>query len=441
MTYFYLSAVGLVAIAVLFIIFPLLKERKRAVIELSNANVIKQRIDELEQEVDEGLIDKTEKEAAIRDLKIALVDETPEISVSNAEFVKKINAPMFALLALPALIIGAWVYWDANQLSGLSEYKQSQIDVAGIREKMQTDGGQSLTPNDFAKLALSIRSALRINPDDPQGWSSLALVSTSIGRVDEGIAAYEKALDLSPQNDEIRFKYAETLMLAGSEESLGNAKRQLLYLINKTPDNRNYRLLITTVAIQLQEPDLALANFDIIKDLLRGDSQFYQSIVAGLESLGLQIPNVQANDASQLANTLLPIAQDPISDSNAQTSNVTQQNTLLIQVTIAPELQSKLPKSGFLIVFAQQNDGSSRAPLAVKRFALEQLPMQVSLSRTDAMIPSLNLDVADIVKLTARISFDEDVMPSPGELEGQINDIDVSAVQGQLLILTINKEL
>ncbi len=438
MTSFYLTAVGLSLIAVLFVVYPLLRARKQAQIELSNANVIKQRIDELAQEVEEGLIDEKEKNAAIRDLKLALVDETPDVSNAKAPGLK-VNAGLFLLLGIPALITGAWVYWDANQLTGLNEYKQSQLDVENIRAQMQSDGGQSLTPNDFAKLALSIRKSLRENPDDAQGWSYLALISTSIGRLDEGVAAYEKALDISPQDDQIRFKYAETLMLAGSEESLGNARRQLAYLIGKEPDNRNYRLLMTTIGIQLQEPDLALSNFNLIKDFLREDSQFYQSLVTGLQGLGIQIPNGSASSGSIQGGGNQLAGADMQAD-NA-TSNVTQQNELLIQVNIASELQSKLPQDAYLIVFAQINDGSSRAPLAVKRLSLSELPVQVSLSKADAMIPSLNLDTAQVVKVTARISRDRDVMPSAGELEGQILDIDVAAQQGQLLQVTINKEL
>ena len=411
--------------ALLFVVFPLLRQKKLNSIELSNANVIKQRIEELNREVEEGLIDENEKEAAINDLKLALVDETPDVDVSLST-AKKNNLGVFILLALPALAIGAWVYWDANQISGLAEYKQSQQDVIAIREQMQNNGGESLTPNDFAKLALSIRRSLRENPDDAQGWSYLGLVNTSIGRVEEGVAAYEKAIDLTPQDDQLRFKYAETLMLAGSEDSLGNAKRQLSYLINKTPENRNYRLLLTTVAIQLQDPDLALFNFNQIKDFLKPDSQFYQSLVAGLEGLGLQI-----EDGNQLAGPAATTVDE----------TVTTANELLIQINISNELESKLPEDAYLIVFAQQQSGASRAPLAVKRFKLPALPVQISLSNNDAMIPSFNLGTADSVKLTARISLDEDVMPSQGELEGSIENIDVSAASGQLLNITISKEL
>ena len=86
MTYFYLYAVGIVLVATLFVCYPIIRQKVQSSsttpiksLELSNANVIKQRITELESEVNEGLIDPAEKENAIRDLKLALVSETPEI--------------------------------------------------------------------------------------------------------------------------------------------------------------------------------------------------------------------------------------------------------------------------------------------------------------------------------------------------------------------------
>ncbi len=428
MTQFYIYSAALVVVALLFIVLPLIRAKKQQQVELSNANVIKQRINELEQEVEEGLIDPSEKEATIQELKLALVNETPDVFIDDSSSSNAVSAKLMFLLGLPALIIGAWVYYDANQISGLAEYKQTKVDVERIREKLQTDGGQSLTPNDFAKLALSIRSTLRDNPYDVQGWSYLALVNTSIGRVDEGIAAYEKALDLTPQDDALRFKYAETLMLSGSEDGLESAKRQLSFLIGKNPADRNYRLLMTTVAIQLQDADLALSNFDLIKGDLRPDSQFYQSLVAGLRGIGVDIQLTESN----LANSAPDTASSEESSKGAE---------ILISVNVSTELQSKIPENAYLVVFAQNGDGSSRAPLAVKRMALGQTPVRVSLSNNDAMIPAMNLSSVDVVNITARISKDEDVMPTKGDLEGTVENINVNNVQENILNLLIDKEL
>lgn len=438
MTHFYLSALGILLLAFAFVAFPLvvqsIKTRRHSPqdsngtayvkneLEVSNANVIKQRIIELAQEVDEGLIDSAEKEHAIKDLKLALVDE----STSEIDNQVKVNKALFLLLALPALIIGAWVYWQSNQLSGLQEYKASKLELETLRGKLAESGPESLTPDDFAKFALSIRSSLRDKPDDVQGWTYLAMVNTAIGRIEEGIAAYKKALAITPQDDALRFKFAETLMLDGNEQSLLNSRRQLEYLIEKQPNNRNNRLLMTSVAIQLQDPQLAVFHFSLIKDFMNESSPFYQTIIAELGKLGVAENEIVGPTNTKTASLV---------------TNDTGGLSLQIKVDIAPDLSRNLPSNAFLIVFAQHSDGSTRAPLAVKKMKLDTLPLSISLDNSDAMIPALNLSSAQFVNVTARISLDEDVMPAAGEFEGKIMDIDLRSEALGVIEVVINQKL
>jgi len=440
--YFYLSAAAIVFVAILFTFSPLIiqklfKQSGKAIDhsnELSNASVIKQRIVELEREVNEGLIDASEKDNAIRDLKLALVDETPEAT----QGVKTSSGLIVIALSLPALLIGVMVYWHSNQLSGLHAFQDSTLEIADLRKKLNEQGPQSLTPNDFAKFALSIRSNLRDNPEDVRGWSFLAMVNTSIGRVDEGLAAYQKALDLSPQDDALRFKYAEALMLQGTEESLQNASRQLNYLVTRDPQNRNNRLMLTSVAIQLQDTELAVNQFQIIKNDLNPSSQFYQSIVLELRKLGVtDVAIVGQLRSDELDASKIAASQNSSAEQSASNN---QSSEILINVNISKDLQSSLPKNAYLIVFAQHSDGRSRAPLAVKRFELPSLPVQISLSDKEAMIPSMNLSSANYVNVTARISLDEDVMPSEGEFEGSVLNIELAKVSGSIDVL-IDKAL
>jgi hypothetical protein len=111
-----------------------------------------------------------------------------------------------------------------------------------------------------------------------------------------------------------------------------------------------------------------------------------------------------------------------------------------VTVSIANELESKLPSTGFLILFAQDAISGSRVPLAVKKLALPQFPILLSLSADDAMIASLSLENAEQVTITARISVDEDVMTKPGELEGSLASVTVNDSM-QAVTLIINKEI
>jgi cytochrome c-type biogenesis protein CcmH len=266
-------------------------------------------------------------------------------------------------------------------------------------------------------LALSIRDNLRDNPQDISGWSTLALVNSAIGRLDESVAAYEKAVNLDASNDTLRFKYSEALMLAGSEDDLQTAVRQMDYLISKDASNRNYRLLFTTIAIKLQDVALAQQHFEVIKDELDPNSQFYQSITNELSLLGLDFGPKEATHKLESGGI----------------------SRLVVNIELDGILNEILPANAYLIVFAQNANSNSKAPLAVKRMPLGDLPTQVELSDGDAMIANMNLSSAQQVNVTARISIDENVMPQAGELQGITNNIQIMKGKSQSLDVIINE--
>ncbi len=449
MSDFYLYAGLLIAVSALFVVVPLLQKAKLNKIQVSNANVVKQRIAELDQEVNEGLISEKDKLSAVRELKLALVEESERITDNAIEPVSKVNWLLVSALSLPAVLLGIWVYIDSNQLDGLQQYIAAQAQAAELTERIQGQTGAEVTPNDYAKFALVIRKRLRETPDDVEGWRLLGQVQLSIGQMEESVAAFEKAIDLEPRNLDLREKYAQALMASGTEESLGNAKRQVEYLVRVAPDNRDYRLLLTVVATQLGDVDTALSNFMTIREQLSANSNFYQSLVAQLINIGApaEVLNAPFEGAGELST---PASQIPDLQA-AQNSNnkvvVTEDNEsagatgISLEISLAQSLVSKLPSTGFLIVFAQDANTDSRVPLAVKRMSLTNFPITVELKEEDAMMPSMTLANAESVRITARISEDADVMPTPGELQGQIDKLQLVKGSVQMHQLEIDKEI
>jgi cytochrome c-type biogenesis protein CcmI len=431
---FYLYAGLLIVASVFFVVVPLLKKAKLNKLQVSNANVVKQRISELEQEVEEGLISEKDRISAVRELKLALVEESELISDNTLAPSSQVNWLLVAGLSLPAIAIGIWVYVTSNQIDGLQQYIAAQAQAAELTERIQGQTGAEVTPNDYAKFALVIRKRLRETPEDVEGWRLLGQVQLAIGQMEQAIAAYEKALDLAPRDLPLREKYAQALMVSATEENLENAKRQAEYLVSVAPENRDYRLLLTVVATQLGDAETAFNNFLVIRGQLSANSNFYQSLVAQLVNIGvseesLALPNSVAREVS----TEPVMSESPLAGSG--------ETGVSIEISLAQAMESKLPNEGFLIVFAQDADSDSRVPLAVKRLTLAGFPVIVDLSEQDAMLPSMTLASAENVRITARISRDADVMPSNGELQGQIDQLQLIQGEVQVRQLEINKEI
>jgi cytochrome c-type biogenesis protein CcmI len=439
-TSFYLYVALFAAIALGFIVYPWLKDRNaKKRFEISNTNVIKQRIQEIEREAAEGLIDPDEMQTAIDEMKVALAEEAAffdlqQEEANNASLSAKSAKIPLILGAIPAIIAAAWVYYDANQLSGLQDLVSATENIDELTQRILVNPANDVKPEEFANYALLIRQQLRKDPNDATGWQWLGRLRMSLGQTEEAVAAFEKALNIQPSSQDIRMKYAQAMMMVGDEENLQNAKRQVSYLVQVEPDNRNYRLLLTVVAAQLNDSETAFHNFGMIKDQLSANSTLYQSLVGQLRSMGAPEELLALNDIapSSVANEPATVPSGEIG------SNV--ENGFDVSINIADALSGKLPANGYLIVFAQDAITGSKMPLAVKKLVLTEFPITVRLTAEDAMIPKFSLKTAELVTISARISEDEDVMTSVGELQGSLYEVKVTD-NIQAVNLTINEEV
>ena len=473
MTSFYLLSALFAVIAVGFIVYPWFKDRSaQKRLEVSNTNVIKQRIQEIEREAAEGLIDPDEMQTAIDEMKVALAEEAAFHEVQEKQATaaslsaKSAKIPLF-IGAIPALFAAVWVYIDANQLSGLQDLVDATNNIDELSQRILVKPATDVSPEEFQKYALVIRQQLRKDPKDATGWQWLGRLRMSLGQTDEAVAAFDKALIISPDSQDIRMKYAQAMMMVGDNENLRNAKRQVTYLTELAPDNRNYRLLLTVVAAQLNDSETAFANFAIIKDQLSAESSLYQSLVEQLRTMGasdelLALEGMLLNSASDVVSANVSVSapeatagRDAVSGESAEAlagSTITNGNSAAmpddesnqrgfdITISVADALAANIPSNGFLIVFAQDAISGSRMPLAVKKLSLPSFPLTVRLSPADAMITNLSLKTAEQVILTARISIDEDVMTSPGELQGSLANVAVND-SFQAVGIIINEEV
>jgi tetratricopeptide (TPR) repeat protein len=293
-----------------------------------------------------------------------------------------------------------------------------------------------VSAEEYNKYALIIRQQLRKKPDDAAGWDWLARIRMTLGQTEEASAAFKKMIELNPNDNQKRMQYAQALMMMGTEEKLQDAKRQVEYLVRIDPQGRNYRLLLTVIAAQLKDTEVAFSNFALIKDQLSPTSDIYTSLVAELRKLGASEELLRLSDGSDI-RTSSSDNTSPAKPSDELQPEANEGGPVFdVAINIADELANKLPSSGYLIVFAQDANSGARMPLAVKKLALASFPTRVKLSSSDAMITNFSLKNAEQVTITARISMDEDVMTSKGELQGRISNLDVtdSAVSVDLLI-------
>jgi cytochrome c-type biogenesis protein CcmI len=438
---FYIIVSGLITLVLLIVAFPWLRNKNHAKQDsLSNTQIVKQRLAELDREVQEGLISEHDKRQAVDELKLALVDESAFQSHKTG------NAKLpLAIGAVLAIACGVIVYAQVNQMGRVTQASQAIEALPELSQQLASGNANNLTQQDIASLALAIRQRLREEPEDDTGWMYFGRLMLSIGQEVQAIEAIDKAVSLAPSNSANRITLAQALMTTGDVNNLERAQSILLGLLNDNPANDNLALMMAVVSAQLGDLENTQRFYKQVEGKLPADSDMAQRLVARIKELQGNTSEMAAlqNTAAEITDT--QIAQNASSEaknasSEAQSDSREAQTGFNITVNLSDDAYTKAPKDGFLIVFAQDANSDNKMPAAVVKLPIDDFPVSVTLTTENAMMPQFTLATLSDVVVTARLSKDGNVAVSKGEWQGSVS-ASVTANEISSLSVIIDKEL
>lgn len=438
---FYIIVSGLITLVLLIVAFPWLRNKNHAKQDsLSNTQIVKQRLAELDREVQEGLISEHDKRQAVDELKLALVDESAFQSHKTG------NAKLpLAIGAVLAIACGVIVYAQVNQMGRVTQASQAIEALPELSQQLASGNANNLTQQDIASLALAIRQRLREEPEDDTGWMYFGRLMLSIGQEVQAIEAIDKAVSLAPSNSANRITLAQALMTTGDVNNLERAQSILLGLLNDNPENDNLALMMAVVSAQLGDLENTQRFYKQVEGKLPVDSDMAQRLVARITELKGNTSEMAAlqNTAAEITDT--STAQNASSEaknasSEAQSYSSEAQTGFNITVNLSDDASIEAPKDGFLIVFAQDANSDNKMPAAVVKLPIEDFPVSVTLTTENAMMPQFTLATLSDVVVTARLSKDGNVAVAKGEWQGSVS-ASVTANEISSLSVIIDKEL
>ena len=276
----------------MFIAFPWFrKNTDDSVSTLTNKSLIKQRLNELHTEQQQGLLSDTDRLVSENELKLALLDE-----VKTSESKDTSVGIAISLGALVSLSVGICVYLYANQIHSIDQWQIAQQQTSELGQRM-IKGDESLNLQDLQTFALGLRTKLVDTPQDATGWMLLGRVSGAINRVDSAIQAFEKSLKYAPNNVGTLSSYAQALLMTGQERQVLHAKQVLLHILNLEPDNTNAMGVLAIVASELGDKPLALENWQRLVAYIPETDANYAAVTQRISQLQSEL-----SQASQVAS-------------------------------------------------------------------------------------------------------------------------------------------
>ncbi|WP_117233417.1 c-type cytochrome biogenesis protein CcmI [Vibrio maerlii] len=405
MTLFWISTIVVIAIALFLVALPLFTKKANndeALRDELNKAFYKDRLDELEVESDEGLVEN--QDDLISDLKQSLLDDIPTDHAAPQEQGK--SSSMMVMLVSTVLVVGLtyglYAYFGAYDK--VKHWQEVSNNLPELSKKLMSPEGGTMTDEEMEDLTLSLRTRLHYTPDDSMGWLLLGRIALANRTVGTAIDAMEKAYKLEPENEDIQLGYAQALMLSGEEIDQNEARILLGKLVQQDYVDLRVFSLLAFDAFERQDYPAAVKYWSIMQQMIGPEDSRYEmlerSIISAQQKMGASIGDNKS-----------------------------------VAVTVELGDNVQLPSEGVLIISVHTADGAPM-PVAAARYPIGTLPRTVVLDDGNSMMQGNKLSDLEGLMVRARIDTDGNVATRQGDWYGESEP----AALGEPVTVTISQQ-
>nr|WP_288499278.1 c-type cytochrome biogenesis protein CcmI [uncultured Pseudomonas sp.] len=392
---FWLSAGLLCLVAVSFLLIPLLRGRKVQAEEdrtALNVTLYQERLRELELQHQAGTLDAAQWQAAHDEAARELLADTEGSDVRQARRLGRV-VPLLAVVLVPVLAVVLYLLWGA-----IDKVEQARTFAA--------------EPRSIEEMTTRLEQAVKSNPDSAEGWYFLGRSYMAQQRAADAARAFEQAVKVAGREPELLGQWAQALYFAADKQWSPQLDALTSEALKADPEEVTSLGLLGIAAYEEQRFADAIGYWERLVAVLPDGDPSRQAIAGGIERARQEL----GSSAENAASAVLPQAAAG----------------LQVRVELAEALRDKVQPGDALFVFARAASGPP-IPLAAKRLTVADLPVEVSLSDSDAMMPQLKLSAFEQVQLVARISRAGDA--KNGEWIGQGQPVASSTQDVQRLVI------
>ncbi|MDA0127525.1 c-type cytochrome biogenesis protein CcmI [Vibrio sp. MarTm2] len=387
MTLFWIASIILVVFSCVLIALPVMRQKANndeALRDELNKAFYKDRLTELEEEAEEGLVEN--QQDLIDDLKQSLLDDIPADNKNSQE---NAISPMAVMIPSMLLVVGLsyGMYYKFGAQQDVLQWQEVTSNLPALSKKLMSPEGAQLSDDEMRDLTLALRTRLHYEPEDSTGWLLLGRIALANRDVDTAIGSMKKAYNLEPESNDIMLGYAQALMLSQDDVDQENARRILGNLVQKDYVDLRVFSLLAFDAFERQDFPAAVRYWSIMQQMIGPEDSRYEMLSRSIENAQKQMG--QQVGSGQSVSVTINIADDVTADPNAA-----------------------------LIVSVHTADGSPM-PVAAARYPVGSLPRTVVLDDGNSMIAERKLSSLESLMVRARIDSDGNVATKEGDWFGE----------------------
>lgn len=421
MTLFWVVIGGLTAIALLFVILPLLLRRRAEASRLArsevNISIYRNQLTELETDLQSGDVDQEQYDKSRQEIDRRLLEDTAGVEVGAASESRRLSSATAVVVGLVVPVVAVGLYFKLGNLDALQPEKASMAAAA-------PHGDPANMAAQVEMMVGKLADKLQQDPSNVEGWVMLGRSYSVLNRYPEAVDAYKKAIQLAGEDPQLLADYADAIAMAAGESLEGEPMQWLEKSLKLDPNNQKALWLMGTAMFERGDFAAAIVYWEHLQKMLPPDSQDTQAMQANIDEarsyqqrqakgeFGQAKPSAASTAAEQLTKAAAPAAAG-----GARISGT---------VSLNRELLAKAAPTDTLFVFARAVSGPPM-PLAVVRAQVKDLPLKFTLDESMAMMPNMSLAKFSEVVVGARISKSGNAMPQSGDLLGQKSPVKVGS--------------
>lgn len=410
---FWLTVAVLIALALAFILYPLLfhKSVRRAATDQRNQNLMayRSRLDELDGELAAGVIDQQAYDQLKDELEGSMLDDVGEapaaVPVADRRRTSAVAVVLASVVLVPVAAILLYREWGA--MEQLEQYRTMMAMAAEQGDRVAQ----------MERLTGELRERLEADPGNPDGWAMLGRSYMRIERYQDAAWAFER-LAQQVTDDQARAVAwglsAQALFFDSQGEMTSAVSRAIESAQALNPDEVNALGLLGINAYSQNRFDDAIRHWERIVTVAPDHPQL-ASIQEGIDQAYQQLG--RDNPARSAV---------PASDGAGVT----------VRIELAEEFAAEVPADTALFVFAREPGESRAIPVAVARLRAADLPVELRLDDRYAMNQTARISDTSEVLVTARLSVSGNAMPQPGDWQGEV-DQPLAVVEGERSPVTL----
>jgi len=412
---FWIGLLVMLLVAVVILIYPLLRVRPSAAIAYrdSNLGLYDDKLAELKADLGEGRIDQEQYELARQEIDRELLQDVPADSdASDAELYATRIKRQPALALMISVFIPMLAFLVYMQI-GMHAFSQKQQTAP----QAEAQAGQPAVGS-VEDMTRQLSQRLQQQGGSQEEWTMLGRAYKHIGQYVLSAEAFAKALESNP-TAQLMIEQSESIALANNQRFTPEARNLVMRALEMEPGNVNVLWFAGVAEFQAGNFRESIDHLARLSDQAKQDQEINRSLRLYIDRARNQL--IAAGESVPTTDEILGTAQ--ISASTAESTP--GEASVQVKIDVSQDVRSRFADGDTVFVYAKAAEGP-KMPLAVQRLTLAQLPTTVTLDDSMAMVEGMNMSSFGSVVVSARVTTTGSAIAQAGDYIGEFRVDDVS---------------